>query len=370
VGFANYGNVLGSPDTININGFPKPPPFGTLINNAIWIAIHLPLSMFLGMWLALVLREVRGAAWVKAAIFIGMVTPLIIGGIMMLYVFDGAIGIVPKFFASIGIRSLASGWLQRPTTLLFGLIFGSVWLWTGFSLIVYSAGLTTIPKEYWEAAKIDGASTLRTFTNVTFPLLKPMTIVVVTMAAFRPLPEIVGGWWNFDPFTPSFTKFVSAFNSISFGFRNSFLIAVPATIIPMFVATLAGYGFARFSFPIRDYVFLTVVLLMTIPQQMVAIPIFRIMVSLNLENTLVSLVLLHSAWSLPWIVIFMCNFFSALPKDVEEAARVYGASDLQVFFKIVLPMALLALAAAAVLKFMWVWNDFFFSLLLCPANPS
>jgi len=182
VGFANYGNVLGSPDTININGFPKPPPFGTLINNAIWIAIHLPLSMFLGMWLALVLREVRGAAWVKAAIFIGMVTPLIIGGIMMLYVFDGAIGIVPKFFASIGIRSLASGWLQRPTTLLFGLIFGSVWLWTGFSLIVYSAGLTTIPKEYWEAAKIDGASTLRTFTNVTFPLLKPMTIVVVTMS--------------------------------------------------------------------------------------------------------------------------------------------------------------------------------------------
>jgi len=182
VGFANYGNVLGSPDTINLNGFPKPPPYGTLINNAIWIAIHLPLSVFLGMWLALVLQEVRGAVWVKTAIFIGMVTPLVIGGIMMLYVFDGAVGIVPRFFDSIGIHALGNGWLQRPTTLLFGLIFGSVWLWTGFSLIVYSAGLTTIPKEYWEAAKIDGASTLRTFTHVTFPLLKPMTIVVVTMS--------------------------------------------------------------------------------------------------------------------------------------------------------------------------------------------
>src|SRR2546428_10890832 len=90
--------------------------------------------------------------------------------------------------------------------------------------------------------------------------------VGLTMAAFRPFPEIVGGWWNFDPFTPSFTKFVAAFNAISFGFRNSLLIAVPASIIPMSVATLAGYGFARFSFPIRDYVFLTVVLLMTIPQ--------------------------------------------------------------------------------------------------------
>jgi len=194
--------------------------------------------------------------------------------------------------------------------------------------------------------------------------------VGLTMAAFRPFPEIVGGWWNFDPFTPSFTKFVAAFNAISFGFRNSLLIAVPATIIPMSVATLAGYGFARFSFPIRDYVFLTVVLLMTIPQQMVAIPIFRIMVGLKLEDTLLSLVILHSAWGLPWIVLFMRNFFSALPKEVEEAARVDGASDLKVFFKIVLPMALPALGAVAVLQFMWVWNDFFFSLLLCPATPS
>src|SRR5437870_9349303 len=181
-GLTNYGEVLGSPDTVNLNGFPKPPPFGTLIHSAIWIGIHLPLSLFLGLWLALVLRNVKGASWVKTAIFIGMVTPLIIGGIMMLYIYDGSIGVVPRFFDAIGIHSLASGWLQRPTTLLFGLIFGSVWLWTGFSLIVYSAGLTTIPKEYWEAAKIDGASTLRTFTNVTFPLLKPMTIVVVTMS--------------------------------------------------------------------------------------------------------------------------------------------------------------------------------------------
>src|SRR5207245_4839973 len=122
--------------------------------------------------------------------------------------------------------------------------------------------------------------------------------------------------------------------------------------------------------PDRDYVLLTVVLLMTIPQQMVAIPIFRSMVGLKLEDTLLSLVILHSAWGLPWIVLFMRNFFSALPKEVEEAARVDGASDLKVFFRIVLPMALPALGAVAVLQFMWVWNDFFFSILLCPSNPN
>jgi multiple sugar transport system permease protein len=66
----------------------------------------------------------------------------------------------------------------------------------------------------------------------------------------------------------------------------------------------------------------------------------------------------------------MRNFISALPKEVEEAARVDGASDLKVFFKIVLPMALPALGAVAVLQFMWVWNDFFFAVLLCPADVS
>src|SRR3989442_13927556 len=89
VGLGNYKQVLGSRDTINLNGFPKPPPYGTLINNAVWIAIHLPLSMFLGLWLALVLRVVRGSSWVKTASFIGMVTPLIIVGILLLYIIDG-----------------------------------------------------------------------------------------------------------------------------------------------------------------------------------------------------------------------------------------------------------------------------------------
>ncbi len=194
--------------------------------------------------------------------------------------------------------------------------------------------------------------------------------VGLAMAAFRPFPEIVGGWWNFDRFTPTPEKFAAAFDAIGTGLRNSFLIAIPGTLIPMFVAALAGYGFARFSFPIRDYLFLTIVLLMTIPQQMVAIPIFQTMVNLGLANTLLSLVLLHSAWGLPWIILFMRNFFSALPKEIEEAARVDGASDLKVFFRVVLPMALPALGAAAVLQFMWVWNDFFFGILLCPVDRA
>ena len=81
----------------------------------------------------------------------------------------------------LGVEGLSRTWTDLPNTALFALIFGSVWLWTGFSMIIYSAGLATIPQEYYEAARIDGAGPFKTFRRVTFPLLKPLTITVITM---------------------------------------------------------------------------------------------------------------------------------------------------------------------------------------------
>ncbi len=179
VGFDNYGNVLSRPETIDIRDTQF--PLGTLIDNLLWIAIHLPMTLFTGLFLALTLQKVRGASIVKSMVFLGMVTPLIVGGIILRYLFDEKSGIVPQLFGAIGIKSLAIQWTQYPSTLLFGLIFGSVWLWTGFSLIIYSAGLTTIPKDYFEAAQIDGASSWQMFRKITWPLLRPITLVVVTM---------------------------------------------------------------------------------------------------------------------------------------------------------------------------------------------
>lgn len=194
----------------------------------------------------------------------------------------------------------------------------------------------------------------------------------VFMVATRPWGEINHGWWNFAEFNPSFKHFVGAWTddmaSIAVGMLNSFLVAIPSTIIPMLVASLAGYGFARFSFPIRNYLFLTIVLIMAIPQQMIAVPIFQIMSSLGLVSNYIGLILVHSAWGLAWIILFMRNYFLTLPVEIEEAARVDGASDLKIFYKIVLPMALPALASVAVLQFMWVWNDFFLAQILIYDN--
>jgi multiple sugar transport system permease protein len=202
----------------------------------------------------------------------------------------------------------------------------------------------------------------------TAVLIWVLPFLGVFMTALRPFSEVIRGWWNFAEFNPSLQNFIEAWTHqtapLGEGFINSFIVAIPATIIPLFVASLAGYGFARFSFPIRNYIFLTIVLLMAIPQQSIAVPIFQIMNSFGLVDTHIGLVLVHSAWGLAWIILFMRNFFSTLPVEIEEAARVDGASDFKIFYKIVLPMTLPALASVTVLQFMWVWNDFFLALIL------
>ena len=189
--------------------------------------------------------------------------------------------------------------------------------------------------------------------------------LAVLISSVRPTNETLGGWWILTPLNLTLTNFITAiFHPIfpmSVGLRNSLLVVLPATLMPLVIGALAGYGFARFSWPIRDYVFLTIVLLMAIPQMMVVIPLFQIMVNLNLVNTFGALILIHSAWGLPWIILFMRNFFATLPVEIEEAARVDGASDAKVFFRVVLPMAFPALASVFVLQFMWVWSDFFFA---------
>lgn len=188
----------------------------------------------------------------------------------------------------------------------------------------------------------------------------------LVMTSVRPFSELLDGWWRLDPFTPTLANFASAWNHpdvpLSTGMRNSLLVAVPATIIPMLVGALGAYGFARFSLPLKNFFFVTTVLVLTVPAQMVIIPLFSMFQSLGMLNTLAVLVLINTVWALPWIVLFMRNFIYSIPVEVEDAARVDGASDLTVFLRIVLPISAPALVSVAALQFMWAWNDLFWAL--------
>lgn len=183
VGLKNYIEIFSRKSIINLEKPPlSPPPRGALIHNALWILIHVPLSTVLGLVLAVLLRNIKGGTIAKSMIFIGMVTPMVVGGIILRFIYDEHAGIVNAILRTVGLGWMARTWTAYPDTALLSLILGSVWIWTGFCMVVYSAGLETIPDELIEAAKVDGATSLQIFRHIIVPLLKPATIVVVTMS--------------------------------------------------------------------------------------------------------------------------------------------------------------------------------------------
>jgi len=188
------------------------------------------------------------------------------------------------------------------------------------------------------------------------------------MTSVRPYSEVVlKGWWSIWGAHISFNNYVSALTNPMYdmarGYMNSFIVAVPSTFIPLLLAAMVAYGFSRFSFPIKTYLFILILMIMAVPQQTMVIPMFFMLKDLGLLNKLAGLILIHSAWGVAWITFFMKNYFSMLPKEVEEAARVDGASYITIFFRIILPMSLPAIASAAAIQFTWVWSDFFFALM-------
>lgn len=182
VGLANFSDVLISKDILNLDRFPlQGPPWGAIPHNAIWILIHLPLVVSLGMTLAVLLKDVWGASFIKSVIFLGMITPMVVGGGIIRFIFDEHSGVVNALLRGVGLEQFVRSWTAYPDTALLALILGSVILWTGFSLILYSSGLSTIPDELYEAAEVDGANPVQRFFYITIPLLKPVTITVVSM---------------------------------------------------------------------------------------------------------------------------------------------------------------------------------------------
>lgn len=182
VGLSNYMEIFGRKEFLDTErAILEGPPYGALVHNFIWILIHLPLSVFFGLLLAVLLREVKEGAVIKSIIFLGMVIPMVVGGILLRFMYHKDAGVVNAFLRFVGLGGVARTWTAYPDTALISLILGTVWIWTGFCMIVYSAGLESIPTELYEAARIDGASRWRTFWRITVPMLRPATIVVVTM---------------------------------------------------------------------------------------------------------------------------------------------------------------------------------------------
>jgi alpha-glucoside transport system permease protein len=130
------------------------------------------------------------------------------------------------------------------------------------------------------------------------------------------------------------------------------------------VAALAGYAFAWLEFPGRDWLFVLVIALLVVPVQMALIPMFRLYSDLGIFDTKLSLILFHTAFGLPFAIFLLRNFFIGIPKELLEAARIDGASEIRIFLRLILPLGLPAIASLAIFQFLWTWNDLLVALSL------
>lgn len=140
-------------------------------------------------------------------------------------------------------------------------------------------------------------------------------------------------------------------------FINTLTVTIPATVIPILIAAFAGYALAWMRFPGRTWLVALVVGLIVVPLQMSLIPLLRLYTDIGIGKSYVGIWLAHTGFGLPLAIYLLRNYIKGLPREIIESAKVDGASDFEIFVKIVLPLSFPALASFAIFQFLWVWND-------------
>lgn len=152
-------------------------------------------------------------------------------------------------------------------------------------------------------------------------------------------------------------------------FVNTVIVAIPATLLPIFFGALAAYAFAWLDFKGRQWMFVLLVGLQIIPLQMVLVPIARLYASVGLSSTFLGIWLFHTGFGLPYAIYLMKNFISGLPREIFESVYLDGANHWTAFRRLALPLAMPALASLGIFQFLWVWNDFLVAKVFLTNKP-
>ena len=218
------------------------------------------------------------------------------------------------------------------------------------------------------------------FVRITIVVIVALWLIPtvgVLITSFRPEALVdSSGWWTalahpFQAGAWTLENYDLAIRAGGFGnaFLNSLAVTIPSTVIPITIAAFAAYAFAWMDFRGRYVLFVIVVGLLVVPLQMALIPILRlytqgvtlfgleILPDPNLEGTFLGVWLAHAGFGLPLAVYLLRNYIGSLPSSIIESAKMDGADHFTIFWRLVIPLSVPALAAFAIFQFLWVWND-------------
>jgi alpha-glucoside transport system permease protein len=205
----------------------------------------------------------------------------------------------------------------------------------------------------------------------------------ILVSSIRPENDVkTSGWWNWF-LNPSFTttnyqRVLSSApgdDNMAHYFLNSLRITIPSVILSVGIGLLAAYAFSWMKFKGRDWLFVGVVSLLMVPLQMALVPLlqlftggahigtFTIFPDLQLSGTVFAVWIAHTCFGLPFCIFILKNFVSSLPKEIIEAARVDGAGHATVFFRLIVPLSVPAIASLTIFQFMYIWNDYLIGLI-------
>ena len=210
------------------------------------------------------------------------------------------------------------------------------------------------------------------------------------VTSFRPAGEVATtGWWtifaNWGLTLDSYVQALGSGNStltLGDAFVNSIAITVPATIFPLVIASMAAYAFAWIDFRGKNAIFIGVFALQIVPLQMALVPLLslfsrgmniggvQIFPGLNASGSYTQVWIAHTIFALPLAIFLLHNFIAEIPRELIEAARVDGAGHGQIFFRLVLPLTVPAVASFGIFQFLWVWNDLLVALVFADGRVA